>query len=290
MTMATRLSYALGSIKNVHKYFFSSLATSQPESLNLVNFSNENGIYKVQLNSPRTRNALSTEMLNELQSIFKAVNEAKGARCVLLSSSGSKVFSAGHNLKELTNETPKTHHELVFSTCTSLMKLLIDCPIPIVAQVDGIAAAAGCQLVAMCDIVVASTNATFSTPGINLGLFCSTPGVAVARAIPMKLASYMLFTGLPLSAEEALKAGLVSRVVPAENIELETQQVIESICKKSLPVMRLGKQFLHRQLKMDIMEAYKEGENVMVGNLQLKDAQEGLKSFAEKREPKYQDH
>nr|CAH0109740.1 unnamed protein product [Daphnia galeata] len=289
MGMATRFTQLAGSIKNVSKCFYSSSASSQLETLKLIRFSNQNGIYNVQLNSPKTRNALSTEMLQELKTIFEAVNGSKDARCVLLTASEGKVFSAGHNLKELTNDTPKSHHELVFSTCTSLMKLLIDCPIPIVAQVDGIAAAAGCQLVAMCDIVVASTNATFSTPGVNLGLFCSTPGVAVARSIPMKLASYMLYTGLPITAEEAFKAGLVSRVVAAENLENETQQVIESIHKKSLPVIRLGKNFLNRQVKMDIIEAYKEGESVMVNNLQFQDAQEGLKSFAEKRKPKFQD-
>lgn len=235
------------------------------------------------------RNALSLEMLNELHTTFKMVNEVKDSRCVLLSSTG-KVFSAGHNLKELTKDIPETHHGLVFSTCTSLMKLLLDCPVPIVAKVDGIAAAAGCQLVAMCDIVVASSTSMFSTPGVNLGLFCSTPGVAIARSIPMKLASYMLYTGLPISAEEALKAGLVSRVVKADQLETETQKVIESIRQKSLPVIRLGKQFLQRQIKMDnIMEAYKEGESVMMNNLQLHDTQEGLQSFSEKRKPQFQD-
>ncbi|KAI9552519.1 hypothetical protein GHT06_022885 [Daphnia sinensis] len=268
---------------------FSSSAATQLEPFKLIKLANKNGVYNVQLDSPSTRNALSLEMLNELCTTFKMVNEAKDSRCVLLSSTG-KVFSAGHNLKELTKDTPETHHGLVFSTCTSLMKLLLDCPVPIVAKVDGIAAAAGCQLIAMCDIVVASSNSMFSTPGVNLGLFCSTPGVAVARSIPMKLASYMLYTGLPISAEEALKAGLVSRVVKAEQLESETQKVIESIREKSLPVIRLGKQFLQRQIKMDdIMEAYKEGESVMVSNLQLYDTQEGLQSFSEKRKPQFQD-
>lgn len=272
-----------------YKKSFSSSAATQLEHFKLIKFANQNGVYNVQLDSPSTRNALSLEMLNELHTTFKMVNEVKDSRCVLLSSTG-KVFSAGHNLKELTKDIPETHHGLVFSTCTSLMKLLLDCPVPIVAKVDGIAAAAGCQLVAMCDIVVASSTSMFSTPGVNLGLFCSTPGVAIARSIPMKLASYMLYTGLPISAEEALKAGLVSRVVKADQLETETQKVIESIRQKSLPVIRLGKQFLQRQIKMDnIMEAYKEGESVMMNNLQLHDTQEGLQSFSEKRKPQFQD-
>ncbi|XP_059353353.1 enoyl-CoA hydratase domain-containing protein 3, mitochondrial-like isoform X2 [Daphnia carinata] len=257
--MAMTVYRKFSQIKGLHSFKkgFSSSAATQLEPFKLIKFANQNGVYNVQLDSPSTRNALSLEMLNELHTTFKMVNEAKDSRCVLLSSTG-KVFSAGHNLKELTKDIPQTHHGLVFSTCTSLMKLLLECPVPVVAKVDGIAAAAGCQLVAMCDIVVASSHSTFSTPGVNLGLFCSTPGVAVARSIPMKLASYMLYTGLPISADEALKAGLVSRVVKAEQLESETQKVIESIREKSLPVIRLGKQFLQRQIKMNnIMEAYK---------------------------------
>ncbi|XP_032791348.2 enoyl-CoA hydratase domain-containing protein 3, mitochondrial isoform X1 [Daphnia magna] len=289
MTMAVYRNCSQIKCLRSYKKSFSSSAATQLEHFKLIKFANQNGVYNVQLDSPSTRNALSLEMLNELHTTFKMVNEAKDSRCVLLSSTG-KVFSAGHNLKELTKDIPETHHGLVFSTCTSLMKLLLDCPVPIVAKVDGIAAAAGCQLVAMCDIVVASSTSMFSTPGVNLGLFCSTPGVAIARSIPMKLASYMLYTGLPISAEEALKAGLVSRVVKADQLETETQKVIESIRQKSLPVIRLGKQFLQRQIKMDnIMEAYKEGESVMMNNLQLHDTQEGLQSFSEKRKPQFQD-
>ena len=137
------------------------------------------------------------------------------------------------------------------------MELIIKCPVPIVASVDGIAAAAGCQMVGMTDIVVASTRSSFSTPGVSLGLFCSTPGVAVVRSVPSKVAAYMLYTGLPISASEALAAGLVSSVVPTEDISKETEKIVQSICEKSKSVIRLGKQFLQRQVKLDIVTAYR---------------------------------
>lgn len=153
--------------------------------------------------------------------------------------------------------TGREHHELVFSTCTGLMKRMLDCPVPVVAKVDGVAAAAGAQLIATCDIVIASARSTFSTPGVSLGLFCSTPGVAVARAVPLKMANYMLYTGLPITANEAISAGLVSRVVAAEDLHAETERVVESILQKSNSVVRLGKQFLKRQISIDTMQAYR---------------------------------
>jgi len=162
-------------------------------------------------------------MLNELTATFNIINSNPKARCVLLSAShGSSVFSAGHNLKELTSDREKSHHQLVFSTCTEFMRLLLECPVPIVAKVDGVAAAAGCQLVGMCDIVLASSRSTFSTPGVNLGLFCSTPGVAVARSVPEKMAAYMLYTGMSISAEEALRSGLISRLVEADKLGINS--------------------------------------------------------------------
>lgn len=259
------------------------------QKLELVKNVKINDVQHITLHSPKTRNAMSLEMLTELSAVFQEVNSSPDIRCVLLSSSGN-VFSAGHNLKELTEERGTTHHKTVFSMCTKFMELLVDCPVPIVAKVDGVAAAAGCQLVAMCDIVLASSRSLFSTPGVSLGLFCSTPGVAVARAVPTKTASLMLYTGLPITADTALTSGLVSKVVPHDQLDEETEMVLRSICEKSIPVIRLGKQFFNQQVKLDILEAYRKGEDVMVNNLKLMDAQEGISSFVEKRKPRFEDH
>ena len=157
-----------------------------------------------------------------------------------------------------TNDHPRSHHQLVFSTCTNLMKLLMGCPVPIVAKVDGVAAAAGCQMVGMADIVICSSRSSFSTPGVSLGLFCSTPGVSVVRSVNAKTAAYMLYTGMPIMAQDALRAGLVSRVVEqAEELDAETEKIVQSIREKSLPVIRLGKKFLRQQIQMDdMLEAY----------------------------------
>jgi len=259
------------------------------QKFELVKNVRKDDVQHITLDSPKTRNAMSLEMLSELSAAFQEVNRSSDIRCVLLSSSG-KVFSAGHNLKELTKERGTTHHKTVFSACTEFMELLVNCPVPIVAKVDGVAAAAGCQLVAMCDIVLASSRSLFSTPGVSLGLFCSTPGVAVARAVPAKTASLMLYTGQPITADTALTAGLVSKIVPHDQLDEETDQVLQSICEKSIPVIRLGKQFFNQQVKLDILDAYRKGEDVMVNNLKLMDAQEGISSFVEKRKPRFEDH
>jgi len=284
--MALRVFNSSVNFSNRIRYFSASSTCLQ--QLELVKNVKKDNVYHITLQSPKTRNALSLEMLNELSVAFQEVNKSPDVRCILLSAEGN-VFSAGHNLKELTEERGKTHHKTVFATCTRFMELLIQCPIPIVAKVDGVAAAAGCQLVAMCDIVMASSRSSFSTPGVTRGLFCSTPGVAVARSVPLKTASLMLYTGLPLTAESALTAGLVSRVVPHDILDEETQLVLDSICEKSLPVIRMGKQFFQQQVKLDMLEAYRKGEDVMVNNLQLVDGQEGISSFIEKRKPNFQD-
>jgi len=274
---------------NIRSIRHFSSTTKRFQKLELVKNVKKNNVQHVTLHSPKTRNAMSMEMLTELSAVFQEVNSSPDTRCVLISASGN-VFSAGHNLKELTAEKGTTHHKTVFSTCTKFMELLVNCPVPIVAKVDGVAAAAGCQLVAMCDIVLASSRSSFSTPGITRGLFCSTPGVAVARAVPAKTAALMLYTGLPITAEIALATGLVSKVVPHDQLDEETELVLQSICEKSLPVIRLGKQFFNQQVKLDILEAYRKGEDVMVNNLKLMDAQEGISSFVEKRKPRFEDH
>lgn len=238
------------------------------------------------MNNPKKRNALSLAMLNDLKHDLLEDIDNKDVRCILLKGSGP-VFSAGHDLTELKNNTGKKYHEEIFHRCTEVMTVIRTIPIPVIAQIKGLATAAGCQLAATCDIVIASENAKFSTPGASVGLFCSTPGIALARAVPRKVSSYMLFTGLAINANEALKHGLVSKVVPEDKIEEVTNEIITSIMSKSRSVIALGKKFYYEQLEKDIQTAYSEGEKVMIQNLELKDAQEGISAFMEKRIPNW---
>ncbi|KAH8038217.1 hypothetical protein HPB51_024990 [Rhipicephalus microplus] len=223
--------------------------------------------------------------VRELDACFREVDKERSVHCVVLSSSGP-VFSSGHDLKELKIESGDSAKiQEIFSLCTSVMMAIRRLSVPVIAQVNGLAAAAGCQLVATCDIVLASDKATFSLPGAAFGLFCSTPGIAVARCVPQKMSAYMLFTGNAISAQEALRNGLVSKVVPEDKLQEETDQVVSAIKAKSKSVLCLGKKFYYRQIQMGIEDAYTEGERVMLHNLEYCDSQEGINAFAEKRKP-----
>ncbi|KAG7170635.1 Enoyl-CoA hydratase domain-containing protein 3-like [Homarus americanus] len=246
--------------------------------------SQENGVRHITLADPKTRNSLSLQMLEDLQSAI--TQEDPSLRCIVLGAQG-KVFSAGHNLKELTHKEGRNYHQQVFNTCTKFMLTLQSIPVPVVAKVNGIAAAAGCQLVASCDIVIATQNSSFSTPGGSVGIFCSTPGIPLVRCVPRKVSAHMLLTGLPITAEEALRAGLVSKVVPEDELEAETQRTVDAISHKSRAVIALGKQFMYRQMEMGIEEAYSQGSCVMVNNINMVDGQEGISSFIEKRKPNW---
>ncbi|XP_071543345.1 enoyl-CoA hydratase domain-containing protein 3, mitochondrial-like [Panulirus ornatus] len=244
----------------------------------------ENGVRHITLADPKTRNALSLQMLEELQAAVTLKDPS--LQCIILGAQG-KVFSAGHNLKELTLKEGRSYHEKVFDACTNLMLTLQNIPVPVVAKVNGVAAAAGCQLVASCDIVIATQGSSFSTPGGNVGIFCSTPGIPLVRCVPRKVSAHMLLTGLPITAEEALRAGLVSKVVPENELEAETQKAVDAITQKSTPVIALGKKFMYKQMEMGIKEAYREGGCVMVNNINMNDGQEGISSFIEKRKPNW---
>lgn len=246
----------------------------------------QDGVRKITLCNPKMRNPLSLEVLKELKGNIIAEKDNPALRCIVLSAEGP-VFSAGHNLKELRKSNGEDYHRLVFGTCLELMKSIIESPVPVIAAVNGLAAAAGCQLVAQCDIVVCTENSSFSTPGANFGIFCSTPGIAVARSVNRKVASHMLFTGYPVSASEALQAGLVSKVVPASQLDDEVKKITDAIKGKSRSVIELGKRFFYQQIERDIMTAYRLGSDVMVDNLALCDAQEGINSFIEKRKPSW---
>ncbi|KAI0209641.1 Enoyl-CoA hydratase domain-containing protein 3, mitochondrial [Lamellibrachia satsuma] len=263
-----------------------SVTTAAVQEEPLTRCIQEGGIRTVILNNIKKRNALSLPMLESLrEAITRDVNR-QDLMVIVLRSSGP-VFSAGHDLKELRTEAGIEYHKKVFERCMEVMKLVQDVPVPVIAEVRGLATAAGCQLVASCDIAIASENAKFATPGVNIGLFCNTPGIALARSIPKKAALLMLFTGQPISAQDALTHGLVSKVVPDDLLEDETMAIAKKIASNSRPVTALGKSFFYKQVAMDRDEAYRCGEEKMLENLRLPDSQEGINAFLQKRQPKW---
>lgn len=251
-----------------------------------VETTERDGVRTIRLSDSASRNSLSLEMLRSLLREIKRDEDNKHLRSILLMSDPGKVFSAGHNLKELTVANAKSHKE-VFETCAELMRAISQSPVPVIAAVDGLAAAAGCQLVAACDIVVCTERSSFSTPGANLGIFCSTPGIPLVRNMPRKNAMYMLFTGLPISGKEAYDCGLVSKVVPNDKLDEEVRQITDAINAKSRSVVHIGKTFLYEQMDLDISTAYSLGTEIMMNNLKMKDAQEGIRSFLEKKKPNW---
>ncbi|XP_027694301.1 enoyl-CoA hydratase domain-containing protein 3, mitochondrial [Vombatus ursinus] len=242
------------------------------------------GIRTIILNNPKRRNALSLRMLKSLQNDILHEAESKDLRVIIISAEGP-VFSSGHDLKELTDEQSQDYHAEVFQTCSEVMMLIQKHPVPIIAKVNGLATAAGCQLVASCDIALASEKSHFATPGVNIGLFCSTPAVALGRAVPKKVALEMLFTGEPITAQEALLHGLLSKVVPEEKLEEETMKIARKICTASRSVVAMGKATFYRQLTQDLKSAYHLASHSMVDNLAIHDGQEGITAFIQKRKP-----
>uniref|UniRef100_A0A3Q2XF08 Enoyl-CoA hydratase domain-containing protein 3, mitochondrial n=1 Tax=Hippocampus comes TaxID=109280 RepID=A0A3Q2XF08_HIPCM len=239
---------------------------------------------RIILNNPRKRNALSLSMLESLREDILTDVDSPDLRVIIISAEGP-VFSSGHDLKELTSAQGREYHTRVFHTCAQVMTLIQDVPVPVIAMVNGVATAAGCQLVASCDVALASDKSTFATPGVNVGLFCSTPAVAIGRAVPRKVAMEMLFTGTPISAHEALVHGLLSKVVPEERLEAETLAIAQRVCGASRPVVALGKAAFQRQMSQGRDAAYASASKVMVDNLALRDGQEGIRAFIEKRKP-----
>lgn len=263
----------------LQRWFSSSEATDLVRS----SFPKE-GVVCLTLNNVKRRNALSFEMLSQLKDNIQTASNNKDMRVIIINSEGP-VFSSGHNLKELLEETGKEFHQQLFHKCSDVMQLVQDIPLPVIAQVKGLATAAGCQLVASCDIAIASDEAQFATPGVKIGLFCSTPGVALSRAVPRKKALHMLFTGDPISAQDALLHGLVSHVVPEEKLEEETMEIATKICSASSAVIAIGKSCFYQQINMNRNQAYQLAEGTMVHNLSFVDGQEGIESFIAKRKP-----
>jgi enoyl-CoA hydratase/carnithine racemase len=239
----------------------------------------------VTMNRPQRRNALSLEHMQELLACFRAIGADRGVGAVILSGNGP-AFCAGHDLSEMTGQTPEFYQNL-FGVCTELMETIQAIPQPVIAQIHGVATAAGCQLAATCDLVVAASSARFATPGVKIGLFCSTPMVALSRAVPAKLALEMLLTGEMISAEAMRAAGMVNRVVSADQLAATTRALAEQIIAASATVIGLGKQAFYRQLSMPQPEAYAYARQVMASNATLDDAQEGICAFLEKRPPQW---
>ncbi len=242
------------------------------------------GIATLTLNRPAARNALSLGLMNALQDTLDAIREDDSVRVVVLRAAGP-AFCAGHDLREMrANPSPEATEHL-FKTCARLMTSLVRLPKPVIAQVHGIATAAGCQLVASCDLAICTEDARFATPGVQIGLFCSTPMVALSRAVPRKAAMEMLLLGEPVPAAEALRIGLVNRVVPLADLDSAVAAMAGAIAAKARRVLAVGKEAFAKQIEMGLDEAYAYTAAVMTKNMAMADAQEGIDAFLTKRRP-----
>lgn len=235
------------------------------------------------LNHPARRNALSLGLMRELIDGLASFGRDKSIRAVILAANG-KAFSSGHDLSEMTGRTVSDYRE-IFSVCTTLMETVQAIPQPVIAQVQGIATAAGCQLVATCDLAIASEEASFATPGVRIGLFCTTPMVALTRAIGRKRAMEMLLTGTPVDAPTAAAWGLVNHVTPAADLAAETRSLAARIAEASGFTVALGKSAYYAQIDLDQSKAYAYAKEVMTLNALAQDAHEGITAFLEKRSP-----
>jgi enoyl-CoA hydratase/carnithine racemase len=248
-----------------------------------IRFVTEGHIALVTLNRPQRRNALSLALMQELIDCLDAIGGRRDLRAVILAAAGN-VCSSGHDLSEMVGRDINEYRHL-FDVCTELMTKLQSIPQPVIAEVQGIATAAGCQLVATCDLAIAAEEAAFATPGVRIGLFCTTPMVALSRAVGRKRALEMLFTGEPIDAHRAADWGLVNRVVARDELRAETRRLADRIAEASDLVVALGKQAYYTQIDLDQPKAYAYAKEVMSMNSLAHDAQEGISSFLEKRAP-----
>lgn len=251
--------------------------------------SDQGGVVTLTLNRPAARNALSEALLDVLTGELDRIAEDRCARAVIIAAEGP-VFSAGHDLKEMTShradaDRGRAYFAEILTRCSRMMQRIVRLPQPVIAAVDGVATAAGCQLVASCDLAVAGAGARFCTPGVQIGLFCSTPMVALSRNLSRKHAMEMLLLGEMIGAEDAHRMGLVNRVVLAGSALAEAQAMAATIAAKSPLTLRIGKRAFQEQLEMPLTEAYDHATQVMVENMLARDAEEGIGAFIEKRQP-----
>jgi enoyl-CoA hydratase/carnithine racemase len=253
--------------------------------LRTLTIGDADGVARVTLDRPDKRNALSLELMDELVGVLKRLGERGDVRAVVLEGAGV-AFSAGHDLSEMVGRDLPFYQRL-FDSCTELMETIHRVPQPVLAKVHGIATAAGCQLVAACDLAVAADDARFATPGVKIGLFCSTPMVPLSRAVGRKRALEMLLTGEPISAATAQEWGLVNRVVPAQELDGAVDELVAAISRSSPLIVGIGKEAFYEQIELDEHRAYDLTKSVMAMNSLAADAQEGICAFLEKRPPRW---
>lgn len=247
------------------------------------------GVVTLTLNRPQAFNALSGAMLQALRREFDAISEDESARVVVLMADG-KAFCAGHDLKEMRAKPSLDYYKRLFTQCFEMMLVIQRLPVPVIARVQGIATAAGCQLVAMCDLAVASSIAKFAVSGVNLGLFCSAPGVALSRNVLRKVAFEMLVTGEFISAEDARRHGLINRVAEPDQLDIEVEKLVETIIAKPRVAVAMGKEFFYQQIEMGIGPAYEAAAQSMACNMMDECALEGVQAFIDKRLPSWSKH
>lgn len=255
-----------------------------PEAAPILLRRDEDGIATLTLNRPAARNALSVALMAELEAALAAIAADRSVRVVVLAASGP-AFCAGHDLKEMRALASRDEVAAVFDLCSRVMTAVVRLPQPVIAKVHAMATAAGCQLVASCDLAFASTEARFATPGVNIGLFCSTPMVALSRAVGRKPAMEMLLSGLPVDAAAAERWGLVNRAVAPDALDAEVDAMARLIASKSPHTLKVGKEAFYRQLEMGLEDAYAHASRVMTENMLAMDAAEGIDAFLEKRQP-----
>ncbi len=266
---------------------------ARPDNATILLRQNRDGVALLTLNNHAARNALSEELIAALSGAFDAIARDPSVRVVIIAANGP-AFSAGHDLKQLTARRSdadggKAYFRQIMTDCSAMMLKIMRLPQPVIACVSGVATAAGCQLVATCDLAIASTEARFATPGVDIGLFCSTPMVALTRNIPRKNAMHMLLTGEPVSAEEAMRLGLVNKVVPHGSERDAALALATIIASKSKATIKTGKEAFYRQTEMSVADAYAYAAEVMTENMMAHDANEGICAFIEKRAPVWED-
>jgi enoyl-CoA hydratase/carnithine racemase len=246
----------------------------------------EGKIATLTLNRPAARNALSMDLMEALDGELAGIAEDRGVHVVIIAANGP-AFCAGHDLREIRAKPTRAAYEAVFGLCSRLMQRIVRLPKPVIAQVHGVATAAGCQLVASADLAVAADTARFATPGVDIGLFCSTPMVALTRAVGRKAAMEMLLTGEMVLADAAKALGLINRVVPAADLDVATRALAAGIAEKSPLTVAMGKAAFQRQAEMDLSAAYEYASEVMTRNMLARDAAEGIDAFLSKRQPRW---
>ena len=249
-------------------------------------------IIRLTMNDEKTGNSLSDHMINSLSSAINEISANKLIKVIVIASTG-KIFCSGHNLKEITaarenSDQGESYFRDLFESCSILMQSIVNCPEPVIAEIDGIATAAGCQLVASCDLAVASDSSSFATPGVNLGLFCSTPMVALSRNVKKKDAMKMLLTGDMIDSAEAKRISLINDHVSSENLSTEVMELANKIASKSMQTVKIGKSAFYKQAELSLSDAYKYTSEIMAENTMNKDAKEGISSFLEKRKPNWE--